>query len=78
MCTCHGSVENVYVFAGFSSPAVRVLYCAITGKQKSCYSAQFHKTQSPPLSVLFFCSCDKIDHKQKVCFLLYLHGQIVT
>jgi len=36
--------------------------------------------QSPPLSVVFLCPCDKVYHKQEeqVCFLLYLIGQIVT
>ena len=37
----------------------------------------FSNLQSPLLSVLFFCSCDKLDHKQEIRFLLYLLGQIV-
>jgi len=36
------------------------------------------KFKSPPLPLLFFCSCDKVYHKQAVLFLLYLLGQIVT
>jgi len=36
------------------------------------------KRPSPPLSVLFCCSCDKVYYKQGVSFLLYLLGQIVT
>jgi len=38
----------------------------------------FSKFWSPPLSVLFFCLCEKVYHKQEVRFLLYLLGQIVT
>ena len=36
--------------------------------------------QAPPISVVFYCLCDKVYHKQEVCFLLYLYllGQIVT
>ena len=34
--------------------------------------------QSPPFSVLFFCSCNKVYHKQEVRFLLYKLCQIVT
>ena len=30
-----------------------------------------------PLPGLSFCSCNKVDHKQEACFLLYLLGQIV-
>ena len=33
--------------------------------------------QSPPLSVVFLCSCDKVYHKQNVFFLCLL-GQNVT
>ena len=29
------------------------------------------KLQSPPLSVLLFCSCDKVHHKQKIRFLVF-------
>ena len=36
------------------------------------------QVRSPPLSVYFFCLCYKVYHKQEVCFLLYLLGQIVT
>ena len=38
-------------------------------------------TQIPQISSHFcsiFCSCDKAYHKQEVCFVLYLLGQIVT
>jgi len=38
----------------------------------------FAKLQSPPLSVHFFCSCDKVYHKQKVCFLLYTSDFYLT
>jgi len=34
--------------------------------------------QTPPISVVFLCSCDMIYNKQEVCFLLYLLGHIVT
>ena len=34
--------------------------------------------QAPPISVVFYCPCDNFYHKQKVSFLLYLLGQIVT
>jgi len=34
--------------------------------------------QAPPLSVVFFCPCDKVYHKQEVHILLSLLGQIVT
>ena len=34
--------------------------------------------QAPPNAVDFLLSCDKVDHKQKVGFLLYLPGQLVT
>ena len=30
------------------------------------------KLQSLPIIVVFLCSCDKVDHKQEVCSLLYL------
>jgi len=33
--------------------------------------ASFARLQSPSLSVVFFCSCDKVYHKQEVRFLLY-------
>jgi len=36
------------------------------------------KIQSPPLSVLFFCLCDKAYHKKGVRFGLCKLGQIVT
>ena len=36
------------------------------------------KLQSLPLSVLSFCSCNKVYHKPEKCFLLYLLGQVVT
>jgi len=36
------------------------------------------KPQSPPFSALSLCACINIDHKQKVCFILYQLGQIVT
>jgi len=36
------------------------------------------KLRSSPLLVHAFCSCDKVNHKQEVRFLLYLLGQIVT
>jgi len=47
---------------------------------RSCFedmhsSANF---QSPPNSVVFFGLCDMVYHKQEVCFILYLLGQIVT
>jgi len=34
--------------------------------------------QSPLISVVLFCSRDRVYHKQEVQFLLYLLGQIVT
>jgi len=40
--------------------------CFISGPMHS--SAIF---QSTPISVLFFCLCDKVYHKQEVRFLLY-------
>jgi len=36
------------------------------------------KHQSLPFSVLSFRFCDKVYHKQEVCFLLYVLGQLVT
>ena len=37
------------------------------------------KFQAPTIAVYFFLSsCDKVNYKQEVCFLLYLLGQIVT
>jgi len=41
-------------------------------------NAQFHKILISSLSVLFFCLCDKVYHKQEVHFLLYLLDQSVT
>jgi len=32
--------------------------------------------QAPPIAVDFFWSCDKVYHKQEVCFLLLFIGQI--
>jgi len=32
--------------------------------------------QSPPISVVFFCSCNNVYPKQEVRLLLYLLGQI--
>jgi len=34
--------------------------------------------QAPPISVVFYCQCDKDYQTQEVSFLLYLLGQIVT
>jgi len=34
--------------------------------------------QSPPLSAVFICVCDKVSHKQEAGFLLFLLGQIVN
>jgi len=48
----------------------------LLGEPKPIHS--FAKRQSSPLSVLSFCSCDMVYHKQEVCFLLYELGQIVT
>ena len=42
---------------------------------KQCIVPQ---TPSPPYSVLFFCSCDKVYPKQEVRFFFYLLGRIVT
>jgi len=37
----------------------------------------YAKLKSHPLTVLLFCLCDKVDHKQEVRFRSFL-GQIVT
>ena len=34
--------------------------------------------QAPPQAAYFLWSCDKVYHKQEVCFLLYFLGQIVS
>ena len=34
--------------------------------------------QAPPQAAYFLWSCDKVYHKQEVCFLLYILGQIVS
>ena len=34
--------------------------------------------QAPPHAAYFLSSCDKVYHKQEVCFLLYFLGQIVS
>jgi len=34
--------------------------------------------QTPPQAAYFLWSCDKVYHKQEVCFLLYFLGQIVS
>jgi len=34
--------------------------------------------QAPPHAAYFLWSCDKVYHKQEVCFLLYFLGQIVS
>jgi len=34
--------------------------------------------QAPPKAAYFLWSCDKVYHKQEVCFLLYFLGQIVS
>jgi len=34
--------------------------------------------QAPPQAAFFLWSCDKVYHKQEVCFLLYFLGQIVS
>ena len=36
------------------------------------------KITYPPISVLYFCSCDTVYHKKEVHFILYLLGQTVT
>jgi len=36
------------------------------------------KLQYPPFYVVSLCSCDKVNDKQEVCFILYLLGQIVA
>ena len=52
-----------------------VFVCFMVQLLKEMHSTA--KLQYPPLSVLFICSCDKVDHKQEVCFLLYSLGHIV-
>jgi len=34
--------------------------------------------QAPPQAAHFLWSCDKVYHKQEVCFILYFLGQIVS
>jgi len=34
--------------------------------------------QAPPQAAYFLWYCDKANHKQEVCFLLYFLGQIVS
>jgi len=34
--------------------------------------------QAPPQAAYFLWYCDKVYHKQEVCFLVYLLGQIVS
>ena len=34
--------------------------------------------QAPPQAAYFLWSCDKVYHKQEVCFLLFFLGQIVS
>ena len=41
-------------------------------------NAWFHKFLISPTIVEIHCSCDKVDHKQEVRFLLYILGQIFT
>jgi len=41
-------------------------------------NAWFHIFLKSPTFAEFHCSCDKVYHKQKVRFLLYILGQIVT
>ena len=36
------------------------------------------KMQTPPITVIFLCSCENVDHKQEACFVLCLICQIVT
>ena len=36
------------------------------------------RLQFPPLFALSFSSCDKVYHKQVVCFILFLLDQIVN
>ena len=53
----------------------------IQNKQFDAAFAVMHSStnfQAPPISVVFYCYCDKFYHKQEVCFILYLLGQIVT
>jgi len=37
-----------------------------------------NKFQAPPQAAYFLWSCDKVYHKQEVCFLSYFLGQIVS
>ena len=41
-------------------------------------NAWFHNFSSPPTFAEIHFSCDKIYHKQEVCFPLYILGKIVT
>ena len=43
-----------------------------------CTKSWFTNFQAPPQAAYFLWSCDKVYHKQEVCFLLYFLGQIVS
>jgi len=48
---------------------------------EGCHPHLMHRSknlQSSPLSVQFFCLCDKVHHKQEVCFLLYLLDHLTS
>jgi len=61
---------NPYTIFGFN---YRRLLCYL---RFSIHS--FASFQAPPISVVFLSSYGKVYHKQEVCLLLYLLGQIVT
>ena len=57
----------------------------VYGLSKQCSLIEFKPSmdsstnfQAPPRAAYFLWSCDKVYHKQEVCFLLYFLGRIVS
>ena len=46
----------------------------------NCFKSMdnFTNFQAPPQEAYLLWSCDKVYHKQEVCFLLYFLGQIIS
>jgi len=70
----HGYLENSDNF--LDSDCIKQRY-------PNCYPKRYPMDsstnfQAPPQAAYFLWSCDKVYHKQEVCFLLYFLGQIVS
>jgi len=83
-CCCRHNVRQTYDFVVPMESCKTPSVILGVGAVESAFLIQvMHSSaifQSPPISIVFYCSCDKVYHQQEVGFLLYLLtllGQIV-